>query len=103
VNDDKAGSVAAWVTGRQLAAFRTVRTAKAWNDVQSAAGSQEVSYLYGSVEDGPMAWDRITPALLYFAARRGKGFGNLIVAPLHVLFQNTSHTHIHKQCQDLLF
>jgi hypothetical protein len=36
---------------------------------------------------GHMAWDRITPALLYFAARRGKDFGNLTVPPYTYWFR----------------
>jgi hypothetical protein len=87
---------------------------KLGTNVQNVAGSQEVSYLYGSAvrrRQGPVAWDRVTPACSTLRgveeAERGmaagKDFGNLTTPPLRVLDQNTSRTQIHKQCQHGLF
>jgi len=64
---------------------------------QKADGSQEASYLYGSVEVGPHATGLNYSGVLYFErgrGRRGGGdFSELSAPPLRVLDQNTSHTH----------
>lgn len=106
--DGSVASLAAWIIDRPLAAVRTVRVAKAWNETVERSGTPACQLLiwFGR---GWAPWLGIELRLLALHCLEergtvaGKDFGNLTTPPLHVLDQNTSNTQIRKQCQHGLF